>query len=268
MCGLDANLRSCPQATTQPSAKAWQKAPLRRRPDPGRADAAWHAVDVRVLVVEDDPTIAEPLRVGLIREGYVVTSVDTGAAALAAEPADLVLLDLGLPDLDGRAVCRELRSRSSVPIVVVTARGDEIDRVTLLDLGADDYVVKPFGFLELVARMRAVLRRTNGAAREERPVVELGALRVDRRSRSVSFEERSVALTPKEYDLLAYLASEPGAVLTRDQIMTAVWDANWWGSTKTLDVHVASLRKKLSPDLIETVRGVGFRLVDPGAPDP
>ena len=223
---------------------------------------------MRVLVVEDDPTIAEPLRVGLIREGYEVTSVDTGAAALAAEPADVVLLDLGLPDLDGRVVCRELRSRSNVPIVVVTARGDEIDRVTLLDLGADDYVVKPFGFLELVARIRAVLRRTNGSTVAEGPELELGPLRVDRRSRSVTYEGQAVSLTPKEYDLLAYLASDPGAVLTRDQIMTEVWDANWWGSTKTLDVHVASLRKKLSPDLIETVRGVGFRLVDPGAPDP
>ena len=222
---------------------------------------------MRVLVVEDDPTIAEPLEVGLRREGYEVVLAGTGAAALAAETPDLVLLDLGLPDLDGRVVCRELRSKSNVPIVVVTARGDEIDRVTLLDLGADDYVVKPFGFLELVARLRAVLRRTTSAVAQQVAELDLGRLCIDRRSRSVTFEDRPVSLTAKEYDLLAYLASDPGAVLTRDQIMAEVWDANWWGSTKTLDVHIASLRKKLCPTLIETVRGVGFRLVAPTPTD-
>lgn len=223
---------------------------------------------MRVLVVEDDATIGEPLRTGLQREGFDVDLVGTGAAALAAPDCDLVLLDLGLPDLDGRAVCLGLRERSSVPIIVVTARSDEIDRVTLLELGADDYVVKPYGFRELVARIRAVLRRTDGARAAEQAdvLLEVGPLRIDTRTRAVTFEGRPVALTPKEHDLLVYLARDAGAVHTREQIVAAVWDENWWGSTKTLDVHVASLRKKLAAEVIENVRGVGFRLVDLSGP--
>jgi two-component system, OmpR family, response regulator RegX3 len=216
---------------------------------------------VRVLVVEDDPRISTPLVEGLAREGYDVVAVATGADALAADRPDLVLLDLGLPDLDGRAVCRELRARSPVPIIVVSARGEEIDRVLLLELGADDYVVKPFGFRELVARMRAVSRRAAGDTSSTRTdVVVVGPLRIDRRSRGVEFDGRTIGLTPKEYDLLVYMATDPGAVKTREQLMHDVWDENWWGSTKTLDVHIASLRKKLDPALIETVRAVGFRL--------
>ncbi|MFA4965203.1 MAG: response regulator transcription factor [Thermoleophilia bacterium] len=223
---------------------------------------------MRLLVVEDDPTIAEPLRTGLRREGFEVALVGTGAGALAAEDCDLVLLDLGLPDLDGRVVCRQLRQRSNVPIIVVTARGDEIDRVILLELGADDYVVKPFGFRELVARIRAVLRRTGG---NEPPAptdarLAVGPLQIDPRTRNVTYDGRTVALTPKEHDLLVYLAREPDVVHTREQIIKDVWDENWWGSTKTLDVHIASLRKKTAPEAIETVRGVGFRLVDRAAP--
>lgn len=221
---------------------------------------------MQVLVVEDDETIAEPLCAGLTREGFDVRHAPTGAAALAAEPADLVLLDLGLPDLDGRVVCRELRERSAVPIIVVSARGDEIDRVILLELGADDYVVKPFGFRELVARMRAVLRRSDSHQASPADTLDVGGLHIDRRSRAVTVEGRHLTLTPKEFDLLVHLAADHGAVSTREQIMTEVWDENWWGSTKTLDVHVASLRKKLGGDWIETVRGVGFVLHDPGAP--
>jgi two-component system, OmpR family, response regulator RegX3 len=219
---------------------------------------------MRLLVVEDDATIAEPLRTGLRREGFEVDLVDTGAGALAADECDLVLLDLGLPDLDGRVVCRQLRERSTVPIIVVTARGDEIDRVILLELGADDYVVKPFGFRELVARIRAVLRRTGGNEPQAEPDVQfdVGLLQIDTRTRSVSYDGRPVSLTPKEHDLLVYLARDPDVVHTREQIIKDVWDENWWGSTKTLDVHIASLRKKLAPETIETVRGVGFRLVD------
>jgi two-component system response regulator RegX3 len=219
---------------------------------------------MRLLVVEDDPTIAEPLRTGLLREGFQVDLVGTGAGALAADECDLVLLDLGLPDLDGRVVCRQLRERSSVPIIVVTARGDEIDRVILLELGADDYVVKPFGFRELVARIRAVLRRTGGAGPPAQPDarIDVGLLQIDTRTRNVSYDGRPIALTPKEHDLLVYLARDPDVVHTREQIIKDVWDENWWGSTKTLDVHMASLRKKLAPEAIETVRGVGFRLVD------
>jgi DNA-binding response OmpR family regulator len=218
---------------------------------------------MKILVVEDDPSISVPLSEGLRREGFEVEVAGTGAAALAADPVDLVLLDLGLPDLEGNVVCQRLRARSAVPIIVVTARGEEIDRVVLLELGADDYVVKPFGLRELVARIRAVLRRTSGAP-VTAPAAEIvvGELYIDPRSRTVRFGGVPVALTPKEYDLLLFLAIEPGAVRGRDQLIREVWDENWWGSTKTLDVHVASLRKKLRPELIETVRSVGYRIVD------
>jgi DNA-binding response OmpR family regulator len=217
---------------------------------------------VRLLLVEDDPSISDPLCSGLIREGFEVELASTGGEALTAAPADLVLLDLGLPDLDGRVVCRELRDRSSIPIIVVTARGDEIDRVMLLELGADDYVVKPFGFRELVARIRAVLRRSAhpGQIIAQTAETDWYDLRVDRRTRLVTVNEQPVRLTPKEFDLLAELASDPGAVMTREHLIDRVWDENFWGSTKTLDVHIASLRKKIGADRIETIRGVGFRL--------
>src|SRR5262249_51214001 len=157
--------------------------------------------------------------------------------------------DLGLPDLDGYEVCRQLRARSGVPIIVVTARGDEGDRVLGLELGADDYVVKPFGIRELVARVRAVARRTIDVAdpesgREPEGPRRVGGLVVDRRPRRVWLDDDEVALAPKEFDLLALLADDPGAVVSRPQIMDEVWDPHWYGPTKTLDVHVASLRKK------------------------
>jgi DNA-binding response OmpR family regulator len=151
---------------------------------------------------------------------------------------------------------------------VVSARGEEIDRVLLLELGADDYVVKPFGFRELVARMRAVSRRAAGVAGPSIEAITVGSLRIDVRTHTVLFDGRRVELTPKEYDLLVYLATDAGAVKTREELMHDVWDENWWGSTKTLDVHVASLRKKLQPELIETVRAVGYRLATPPGPHP
>lgn len=226
----------------------------------------------RVLLVEDDDGIAAPLVEGLQREGYEVERVATGRAALAYEGADLVLLDLGLPDLDGYEVCRQLRARSAVPILVVTARGAEVDRVIGLELGADDYILKPFGFRELVARIRAVQRRavpaSGHADGEPEPVQRLGRLVVDRRSRRVMVDGGEVALSPKEFDLLALLAEDPGAVVGRQQILEEVWDPHWYGPTKTVDVHVASLRRKLGhPEWIETVRRVGLRLgptADPG----
>ena len=228
---------------------------------------------MRLLLVEDDPTIAVPLIEGLQREGFEVELAPTAAAALAAAPADLVLLDLGLPDLDGRVVCERLRGTSAVPIIVLSARGEEIDRVMLLELGADDYVVKPFGFRELVARIRAVLRRTSSPEPVVAPhVIEVGTtagiLRIDTRAHTVALAGTVVALTPKEYELLAFLAADPGAVRGREQLMREVWDEHWWGSTKTLDVHVASLRKKLHPELIETVRSVGYRLAPEATPQP
>lgn len=238
---------------------------------------------MRVLIVEDDDAIATPLAKGLEREGLAVDRVETGADALdrsAAASFDVVLLDLGLPDRDGFDVCRELRARSDVPIIVVTARSEEVDRVVGLELGADDYIVKPFGLRELVARIRAVVRRrtpsttgddlapANGngngngnGADHHTNVVEVGALTVDRRTRRVTVEGGVVALTPKEFDLLAFLADDAGAVRPRQELLENVWDPHWYGPTKTLDVHVASLRKKLGdPGWIETVRGVGFRL--------
>ncbi|HSP28101.1 MAG TPA: response regulator transcription factor [Ilumatobacteraceae bacterium] len=222
---------------------------------------------MRLLLVEDDPTISEPLVEGLQREGFEVVVAATGASALAAEPVDLVLLDLGLPDLEGRVVCQELRAASAVPIIVVTARSDEIDRVVLLEMGADDYVVKPFGFRELVARIRAVLRRTAQVGAPSAPaVLAVGELSIDARRRAVSFGGDAVMLTPKEFDLLVCLASDAGAVKTREQLMREVWDEHWWGSTKTLDVHIASLRRKLSSDAIETVRSVGYRYAAPETP--
>jgi DNA-binding response OmpR family regulator len=214
---------------------------------------------VRLLIVEDEDAIAEPLAEGLRREGFEVERAATGAEALAAAPVDLVLLDLRLPDLDGLDVCRELRERSSVPIIVVTARGEEADRVVGLELGADDYVVKPFGLRELIARIRAVSRR----AREEPEdrVVRVGDLEVDERARRARLGGRELELTPKEFDLLAALARDPGAAVSRRRLLDEVWQTSWYGSTKTIDVHVAALRRKLGdPAWIETVRGVGFRL--------
>ena len=212
------------------------------------------------MLVEDEEAIAEPLAEGLRREGFVVEHVATGAEALAATEPDLVLLDVGLPDLDGFSVCRELRSRSNVPIIMVTAKGEEVDRVVGLEVGADDYIVKPFGIRELIARIRAVARRT-GERATSRAAMTLGPLELDTRSRRVSVDGREIDLTPKEFDLLALLASDPGAVFSRARILEEVWQTTWYGSAKTIDVHVAALRKKLGdPSWITTVRGVGLRL--------
>ncbi len=210
-------------------------------------------------MVEDDDSIAEPLVEGLAREGFSVARVATGREALSGHDPDLVILDLGLPDMDGYAVCQQIRSRSAVPILVVTARADEGDKVLGLELGADDYIVKPFGFRELVARIRAVMRRMPEPAGDL--VQDLGPLQIDRRTRKVLVDGAEVTLSPKEYELLALLASDPGAVVDRQTILEEVWDPHWYGPTKTVDVHVASLRKKLgNPDWIETVRKVGLRL--------
>jgi len=214
---------------------------------------------MHVLVVEDEEAIAEPLAEGLRREGFAVTVAGTAAEALAAAEADVVLLDLRLPDGDGLDVCRELRARSEVPIIVVTARGEEVDRVVGLELGADDYVVKPFGMRELIARIRAVTRRTHG--RPQEGPLRIGELELDERRRHASIGGKELELTAKEFDLLVALARDPGAVVSRHRLLEDVWNTSWYGSTKTIDVHIAALRRKLGdPTLIETVRGVGFRL--------
>ena len=217
---------------------------------------------MKILLVEDEDSIAEPLVLGLRREGFSVERAATGAAALEADEPDLVLLDLRLPDVDGFDVCRTLRARSSVPIIVVTARGEEADRVVGLELGADDYVVKPFGLRELIARIRAVSRRTSARVGTTQPM-RVGALEVDERARRATLDSTELALTPKEFEILALLARDAGAVVTRRRVLEEVWQTTWYGSSKTIDVHVAALRSKLGdPGWIETVRGIGFRLRD------
>jgi DNA-binding response OmpR family regulator len=214
-----------------------------------------------VLVVEDDPGIATQLVRGLERAGYSADSVAKGAEALRRPTSDVVLLDLGLPDLDGIDVCRRLRADSDAAIIVVTARGEEADRVLALDEGADDYLVKPFGFAELLARIRAVLRRgprPNGGGIE---VMRHGPLTVDLRTRRVTLSGKDIALTPKEFAILECLATDPGRLISRQEILERAWDEHWYGPTKVLDVHLAALRRKLGdPTLIETVYGHGFRL--------
>jgi DNA-binding response OmpR family regulator len=211
-----------------------------------------------ILIVEDDLGIAVPLVRGLTRGGYRVDYVMTGREALDWGAADVVLLDLELPDADGVNVCRELRERSNAAIIVVTAHGEETDRVLALDAGADDYLVKPFGLAELQARIRAVLRRV----RPEGEVARYGRLMVDIRSRKVIVAGTEVTLTPKEFDILECLAADPGRVVSRQEILESAWDSHWYGPTKVLDVHVAALRRKLGSAAIETVYGRGFRLGD------
>jgi len=216
-----------------------------------------------VLVVEDDPGIATQLVRGLDRAGYTAESVSLGADALRRPVPDVVLLDLGLPDIDGVDVCRRLREQSEAAIIVVTARGEEADRVLALDEGADDYLVKPFGLAELLARIRAVLRRGPRPAASAGEVLRHGPLSVDLRTRKVSVNGNEVALTPKEFAILECLASDPGRLVSRQEIIERAWDEHWYGPTKVLDVHLAALRRKLGDhSLIETVYGHGFRLAD------
>jgi DNA-binding response OmpR family regulator len=225
---------------------------------------------VLVLLVEDEESISEPFARALARVGFRTQVARTGSEAieLASTLApDVVLLDLALPDQDGRDVCRRLRQGSDVPIIMVTASGALTDRVVGLELGADDYVVKPFSVAEVVARIRAVLRRVQPSGSAD-PRKAIGELRIDLPARRVWHGEQEVDLTRKEFDLLARLVQDAGRVVTREALMSDVWDMNWFGSTKTLDVHIAWLRRKLGddparPTYIHTVRGVGFRLAEP-----
>jgi two-component system, OmpR family, response regulator RegX3 len=218
---------------------------------------------MKILLVEDEDSIAEPLAQGLRREGFEVDRAPTGAAALEADPADCVLLDLRLPDIDGYEVCRSLREHSDVPIIMVSARGEEVDRVIGLELGADDYVAKPFGLRELIARIHAVTRRSTGQRRRA-TTIRVGPLEVDVRARRAHLDGRELSLTVKEFDLLAALAEDHGAAVSRHRLLERVWHTSWYGQTKTIDVHVSTLRRKLGDHRwIETVRGVGFRLHEP-----
>lgn len=224
---------------------------------------------MRVLLVEDDQSVADGLLDGLSGGAFESFHVSTGAAALSALTdfsPEIVLLDLGLPDMDGTEVCRQIRSISSVPIIVVSARDEEIDRVVALEIGADDYVVKPFGMRELIARMRAVVRRTGSTESEIAPAPErvFGELVIDTRTQRVSLGGVDIHVTAKEFELLEYLSSDPGAVFKRSDILHDVWDTNWYGTSKTLDAHIAAIRKKLgNASWIESVRGVGFRFEQP-----
>ena len=225
----------------------------------------------RILVVEDERAISEPLAKLLAREGFEATVAGTVADALAefaAHPPELILLDLNLPDGDGRDVAREIRHSSGVPIIMLTARGTETDRIVGLEIGADDYVVKPFSSAEVIARIRAVLRRSEAPSADQRePVGEtvvVGEMRIDPATHRAFLSDNELDLSLKEFDLLYELARNAGNVVSRDELMTRVWDENWFGSTKTLDVHIGWLRRKLADDAnkpywIETVRGVGFR---------
>ncbi|MDD9382916.1 response regulator transcription factor [Streptomyces sp. ZAF1911] len=246
-----------------------------------------------VLIVEDDDGVAEALEQALTVHGYATCRTATGAAALEhLDDASLVLLDLGLPDLEGHEVCRRIRERSCVPVIALSGRAGELDRVMALHMGADDFVAKPFGRYELMARIQAVIRRSGdcprhdaaAAATEPEPgpdpvggheheqpagtgtggILRAGPLSLDRRARKVYLDGTEVRITRKEFELLAMLLEEPGTVMERQDIMARVWDENWFGSTRTLDVHVGSLRSKLgSNDWIEAARGVGYRLTVP-----
>ena len=223
-------------------------------------------VATRILLVEDEVSISEPLEGALTREGFAPAVAATAAEALrmarSTDP-EVILLDLMLPDGDGRDVCREIRAFSDVPIIMLTARGTEVDRIVGLEIGGDDYVVKAFSSGELIARIRALLRRTARAVQAPAQHT-IGELEVDEASRSATLAGRDLGLSRKEFDLLAELVRNAGSVVSREDLMAAVWDENWFGSTKTLDVHIGWLRKKLGDDAAEpsylrTVRGVGFR---------
>jgi DNA-binding response OmpR family regulator len=215
-----------------------------------------------ILVVEDDDVISRGLVRVLESQGHLVRRLSRGAPAIAAATPEigLVILDLGLPDVDGIAVCRRLRAaRSDLAIVILTARTQELDIVAGLDAGADDYLVKPFRLAELLARVRAHLRRLTGATGDADAPLAVGSVTVDRAARRAWRDGAELELRPKEFDLLTLLLAEAGRAVSRERIMREVWDTDWLGSTRTLDTHVLVLRRKLGPEAITTLRGVGYR---------
>ncbi len=219
-----------------------------------------------ILVVDDEKNIVQLARLYLNNEGFRVEAAYDGAQALEKAKTlrpDLVILDIMMPEMDGLSVCKELRKTSNVPVIILTARGDDVDRVVGLELGADDYVTKPFNPRELVARVKAVLRRSNSQVPTQ-AVLEAGDLRLDAASREVTIDGRPVTLRAKEFDLLAAFLRHPGIVLDRERLLQLVWGSDYYGDTRTIDVHVAWLRDKLTPAQrvkIQTVWGVGYKLV-------
>src|SRR6478672_10650260 len=221
-----------------------------------------------IVVVDDEPNIADLVDLYLTRDGYRVVQAATGQAALEAVERSrprLVVLDVGLPDIDGLEVCRRLRRTSTIPVIFLTARDGEVDRILGLELGADDYMTKPFSPAELVARVKAVLRRVDGGPAPE--VVQAGDTTIDCGRREVRVRDDPVEFTTKEFDLLRYLAERPGLALSRQQILDGVWGYDWFGDARTVDVHIAQVRKKLGDAAtITTVRGVGYRLESSRSP--
>lgn len=215
-----------------------------------------------ILVVEDEANIADLVDLYLVREGYRVLKQSTGAGALDAvrdHRPRLVVLDIGLPDIDGLEVCRRIRATGNLPVIFLTARDDEVDRVLGLELGADDYLTKPFSPAELVARVKAVLRRVDGVQLSES--VQAGRVTIDGGRREIRIDDEPVDFTTKEFDLLRFLAERPGLALSRQQILDGVWGYDWFGDVRTVDVHIAQVRKKLGDSsTITTVRGVGYRM--------
>jgi two-component system, OmpR family, alkaline phosphatase synthesis response regulator PhoP len=216
-----------------------------------------------ILVVDDEPNIADLVELYLRREGFRVVQASSGNAALGAvgdHRPRLVILDVGLPDIDGLEVCRRLRLTSTIPVILLTARDTEVDRVLGLELGADDYVTKPFSPAELVARVKAVLRRAEAAA-PTAEVVQVGGVTIDVGRREVRINQTAIPFTTKEFELLRFLGERPGLALSRQQILDGVWGPDWFGDARTVDVHIAQVRKKVDTAVrIDTVRGVGYRL--------
>jgi DNA-binding response OmpR family regulator len=219
-----------------------------------------------ILVVDDETNIAALVDLYLSREGYRVVQAATGGAALEAVDHSrprLVVLDVGLPDIDGLEVCRRLRRSSNIPVIFLTARDGEVDRILGLELGADDYITKPFSPAELVARVKAVLRRVDGGAAAAE-VLQVGGVAIDVGRREVRVDEVPVEFTTKEFELLRFLAERPGLALSRQQILDGVWGYDWFGDARTVDVHIAQVRKKVGDSVpITTVRGLGYRLDRP-----
>ena len=223
----------------------------------------------RILIVEDEPTYRETLEFNLTRDGFDVTTAGDGLAGVAAfqeSGAGLIVLDLMLPGISGMEVCKRIRATSPVPIIMLTAKDSEIDKVVGLEIGADDYLTKPYSYRELVARIRAVLRRSSGEARSEEAVLKVGRITMDTDAHNVTVGEESITMPLREFELLEYLMANPDRVLTRSQILDRIWGIDYVGDTKTLDVHVKRIRSKIEadpahPTALLTVRGLGYKLV-------